>query len=145
MKDLNQLVTEYIAVRKKRMQLEKEAAELKQEQEEPLKDAILMEMSSIGVKSVKFEGIGTVCCKASSYYEISDIETLTKFMLEQIVKCANEGRPLSDGLLLQGRVKRDNLEEYIGDYVSLETAENAELSRFGVRRVDKPVLSITKN
>lgn len=144
MKTLAGLIAEYASVKARRMALEKEASELKRDQEEPLKQQILLEMAATGIKSMKLDGIGSVVSKSSDHYEIVDMEKLSYFMLQQMVRCAKEGRPLSDGVLLQSRISRAVLEEYLGDSINLAEANDAALAQYGVKLVSKPDLSITK-
>lgn len=143
-KTLPDLIAEYAKVKAERMSFEKKAAELKRDMEEPLKQLILMEMASSGVKSVNIDGIGSVAAKTSDHYEITDMEKLAYFMLQQMVKCAQEGRPLSDGVLLQARVSRAVIEEYLGDSINMAEADDAALAPFGVKLVSKPDLSVTR-
>ena len=134
----------YVAVKAKRTALEKEAAEIRQGEEESLKQQILLEMAASGISSMKLKGIGSVVAKATQHYEIVDMEKLCRFMMQQMVQCAKEGRPLSDGVLLQSRVSRSVLEEYLGDAINLAEADDAALAPFGVRLVSKLDLSVTK-
>lgn len=142
--NLSKLIAEYAAVKAERMALEKKVADLKREKEDVLKQQILLEMAATGIRSMKLEGIGSVVAKSSDHYEIVDLEKLSRFMLQQMVQCAKEGRPLSDGILLQSRISRVNLEEYLGGLIDLEQADDAALAPYGIKLVSKPDLSITK-
>lgn len=125
--------------RNERLALEKKAADLKRDIEEPLRVQILQVMAAQGLKSANVEGLGRVVCKESHHYEIMDIEGLAYQMFKSMVKAAEEGRPLSDGLLLQRRVHRENLDAMIEAAGGMGKA-----AEFGVRNVTKTDLSYTK-
>ena len=92
-------------------------------------------MSAQGLKSANVEGIGRVVSRDTGYYEITDIDVLDRQMLAIMVENHKMGRPLSDGLLLQRRVSRENLE--------LALEDNPE-ANYGVNFAVKTTLSITK-
>lgn len=125
--------------RNERLALEKKAADLKRDIEEPLRVQILQVMAAQGLKSANVEGLGRVVCKESRHYEITDIESLAYQTFKLMVKAAEEGRPLSDGLLLQRRVHRENLDAMIEAAGGMGKA-----TEFGVRSVTKTDLSYTK-
>lgn len=125
--------------RNERLALEKKAADLKRDIEEPLRVQILQVMAAQGLKSANVEGLGRVVCKESRHYEITDIESLAYQTFKLMVKAAEEGRPLSDGLLLQRRVHRENLDAMIEAAGGMGKA-----AEFGVRSVTKTDLSYTK-
>ena len=138
---LQDLATEYVAVRAERSRLEKEAATIKEGREAELKGAILNEMSASGFKSVNLEGIGRLCSKDKTHYEIADINKLAAAMLKIMVENGRAGRMLSDGLLLQARPSKEGLDTMFDGVDNAEAAMDA----FGVRRVSQPELSLTKN
>lgn len=125
--------------RNERLALEKKAADLKRDIEEPLRVQILQVMAAQGLKSANVEGLGRVVCKESHHYEIMDIESLAYQTFKLMVKAAEDGRPLSDGLLLQRRVHRENLDAVIEAAGGMDKA-----AEFGVRNVTKTDLSYTK-
>lgn len=143
MSTMMELVSEYIQVRKDRMALEKEADELKNGRETELKKLILLEMSAQNMKSAHLEGVGRVTSKQTYHYEIENIELLAYRMLENMVSCAQNNRPLSDGLLFQQRISKSNVEDFIANLSpSGDTPEL--LATFGLRKVEEPTLSVTK-
>lgn len=101
-------------------------------------------MSASGLKSANIKGVGKVVCRESSHYEITDIEALALAMFRKMVECGQQGRPLSDALLLQARIHRDNLETHVG-----EAEDDAELERmlssYGVKKASKLDLAVTKS
>lgn len=133
---LHSLVSRYAQVRAERLELERKAKELAQGEEAELRKAILLEMSAQGFKSVNIEGVGRVVNKETSHYEIGDIELLARTMFETMLAAAREGRPFSDGLLLQKRISREGIENL--------TEQGAALDTMGVSRVTRQDLSITK-
>lgn len=135
MSSLRDLCVQYAEVRGRRTELERQAKELKEGQEADLQEAILAEMSAQGLKSANVEGIGRVVSRDTGYYEITDIDALARQMLAIMVENHKMGRPLSDGLLLQRRVSRENLE--------LALEDNPE-ANYGVNFAVKTTLSITK-
>lgn len=93
-------------------------------------------MSAEGLKSANVTGLGRVVSKETSHYEIVNIDQLAVQMFQAMLDAAKEGRPLADGFLLQRRVNRENLEQYIED--------EADTAKFGVKKVTKNDLSFTK-
>lgn len=140
MSSLNELVSEYVKVRAQRMSLEKEAEAIRKDTEEPLKAQILQVMSAQGLKSANVEGLGRVVCKETSHYEILDMEALAFQMLKVMVEAAQAGRPVSDGLLLQRRVHRENLDTMLDG-----NADEGYLASLGVKKATKTELSFTKS
>lgn len=63
------------------------------------------------IPSAKFEGIGRVVLRQNRRYEIQDIELFARAMLQQMVDNANNGRRLSDGLMLQKRPAKTIIDE----------------------------------
>ncbi len=96
-------------------------------------------MAAQGLKSANVEGLGRVVCRETSHYEINNIEALAFQMLKVMVTSAQEGRPISDGLLLQRRVHRDNLDALLDG-----NTDEGYLSNFGVKKAIRTDLSFTK-
>lgn len=134
--NLHSLVSRYAQVRAERLELERKAKEIAQGEEAELRKAIQLEMSAQGFKSINIEGIGRVVNKETNHYEIGDIELLARTMFETMLAAAREGRPFSDGLLLQKRISREGIENL--------TEQGAALDAMGVSRVTRQDLSITK-
>lgn len=141
MTSLTELVGAFIEVRGQRLELEKEADDLKKNTEEPLKAQILQLMSAQGLKSANVEGLGRVVAKETKHYEIMDIEALAFQMLKVMVEAAQEGRPVSDGLLLQRRVHRENLDTMLD---GMGEITDEKIAGFGVRKAVKVELAFTK-
>lgn len=137
--NLTSLASEYIRVRTQRLELEKQAKEIAQGREAELRQAILLEMSAQGFKSVNLEGIGRVVSKETKHYEIKDIELLARRMFQAMLDAAKDGRPFSDGLLLQKRLSREGL-----DNLMENSTVDGSLDAMGVCQVVRNDLSITK-
>lgn len=139
MKTLPQLADELSSVRKERLALERKAEELKKREDE-LQHRIIFEMTANGMKSANFENVGRLVIKDAVRYEVADIEVLARSMLERMVKNHQEGRPLSDGLLLQQRVAKRNVEE-LTELSGCDPEKYAE--QLGMRRVVMDSLTFT--
>lgn len=137
-KTLKEMVEEYADLRTRRMELEKQAEEIKKGRESELKNLILLEMSSQGLKTANFEGLGRVTSRNKSYYEVQDPDRLAFALLGSLVKAGNEGRPLSDGLFLQRRVSSEVFETL------LEDDKNTPMEQYGIAQVTRQELSLTK-
>lgn len=109
-----------------------------------MRDLILLEMSASGLKSANIKGVGKVVCRESSHYEITDIEALALTMFKKMVECGQQGRPLSDALLLQARIHRENLETHVGESED-DTELERMLSAYGVKKASKLDLAVTKS
>lgn len=140
MATLKELVLEYKLVRERRAELERQAKELQTGREAEVKAAILAELAASGLTSANIAGVAKVVKKTTSHYEIQDTERLAEAMFRQMLAKKQAGFQFSDGLLLQARVKRDTLEALVGD-----TATDEALSAYGLLKVSRDDLSITKN
>lgn len=144
MSTMMELVSEYIAVKKQRMDLEKKATELKTGREEELKRLILLEMSAQNLKSAHIDGVGRITQKNTYRYEIKNVELLAYRMFENMVKCLQEKRPLTDALLFQQRLSKTNVEDYLS--ILSPSGETPELlASFGLSKIEEPNLSVTKS
>lgn len=135
--NLTSLASRYVRVRAERLELERKAKEIAQGEEAELRKRILLEMSAQGFKSINIEGIGRIVNKETSHYEIGDIERLARTMFETMLAAAREGRPFSDGLLLQKRISREGIENL--------TEQGTALDAMGVSKVTRQDLSVTKS
>lgn len=135
--NLTSLASRYVQVRAERLELERKAKEIAQGEEAELRKRILLEMSAQGFKSINIEGIGRIVNKETSHYEIGDIERLARTMFETMLAAAREGRPFSDGLLLQKRISREGIENL--------TEQGTALDAMGVSKVTRQDLSVTKS
>lgn len=145
MSSLNELVAEYVEVKAKRLKLEKDAEEIKKGREGELSALILQVMAAQGLKSANVEGLGRVVCKETSHYEITDMESLAFAMFKVMVDAAQKGRPMSDGLLLQRRVHKDNLDSFLESIILPTDAEGQpSMAHLGVKKAIRTDLSFTK-
>lgn len=135
---LKQMVEEYVALREKRMELEHQAEEIKQGKEAELKRLILLEMSSQGLKTANFEGLGRVTSKNRNFYEVQDMNLFARGLLTAMIAAGNQGRPLADGLFVQKRVNAEALETL------LEENQSFSMEQFGIGQVTRQELSVTK-
>lgn len=139
MNTLPALISRYAEVRRKRLELESQAKEIAVSEELPLQEQILALMAADGVSSLKLDGIGRVVRRSKGHYEIRDSEKLARAMLKNMCVAVQDGRPLTDAMLLQRRVSRDAVETLC------EGREPAELEALGLAYVEKDELSITRN
>lgn len=141
MMTLNDMVREYITLRAERLALEKKAKDIKDGREAELRNSILMELAAQGMKSAHLEGVARVTSKASTHYEIVDLELLAQVMFKRMIDNLKEGRSLSDALMLQSRPSREALETFMEDAGGI--TEQA-MQALGVKLVERPDLSVTK-
>lgn len=119
------------------MELERQADELKSGEEAELKRQILLEMQTAGIKSANVEGVGRVVSKDTRHYEVQDMEKFARAMFQTMLDAAKQGRPFSDGLLLQRRIHRENLETVLEN-------SGATLDTYGISQIVRTDLSVTK-
>lgn len=151
MSNMMAIVASYAQAREEKKKANEDWEKWDQE-EKRLAELILLEMSSQGIKTANIEGLGRVTRKENYHYEIQDVEALARKMLENMVRAHNEGRPLSDGFLLQRRVHKDNVETLLADQGVLDQDRDLtgkdpaekELEKFGLKKASKNVLSFTK-
>ena len=143
MSTLQDLVAGYIAARAQRVGLESQAKEIKSSQEDPLKERILAEMSAQGVKSANIDGMGRVASVSRVHLEITNIEALAMQMLRGMVQAHKEGRPMSEGLLLQRRPNRENIEALLAGQ-EVQPDDEVALNAMGIKQASKTDLSFTK-
>lgn len=104
------LVERFAELRAQREKLEAAAKEVKAAEDEA-KARLISEMDVQKIPSAKFEGIGRVVLRQNRRYEIQDIELFARAMLQQMVDNAQNGRRLSDGLMLQKRPAKTIIDE----------------------------------
>lgn len=104
------LVKRYAELREQREKLEAAAKDIKAAEDEA-KARLISEMDVQKMPSAKFEGIGRVVLRQNRRYEIADIELFARAMLQQMVDNAQNGRRLSDGLMLQKRPAKTIIDE----------------------------------
>lgn len=139
---LRSLVEELLALKGQISDLSDKLKDLKA-QEESLKTSILYQME--GSKSMNLDGLAKIVRKEKTHYEIRDREALAHAILRLMVEQGQQGKPLSEALLLQQRVSSRVLEEHLEAMGLDETAETGYLESSGLARVTEPTLSITRN
>lgn len=110
MRSLRESVQLLDQVRNERLELEKQADALK-EQEEQLRQEIIADMTAQGLKTTKFDDGIRVTVKNTQTYCVQDIEKLLVWQIKELIKCHKENRPLVDGLLFQQRLGQKNLDD----------------------------------
>jgi hypothetical protein len=147
MQELNNLVKRLVSVRAKRLDLEKQADELKNGEEKDLTTQILALMSSGGMKSCHIPGVARLASKTTYHYEITDIDALVMLSFKQMIQAGKEGRPISEGLMFQRRPSKENIEAYMHDILRItpdDDGYDASCAGVGVAHVGKETLSVTK-
>lgn len=138
MATLKEMVVEYDQLRTRRMELEHQAEEIKKGRESELKNLILLEMSSQGLKTANFEGIGRITSRNKSFYEIQDTEKLARALMQSMIDAGRAGRPLSDGLFLQKRISGEVFETLMAE------KPEEKMETYGIAQVTRQELSVTK-
>lgn len=133
------LAESYARIRETREKLEEQARLLK-EKEAEAKAALITEMSAQGMPSVRFDGLGRFVIKPAVSYEVADIELLARAMLARMVDNGSHGRPLSDGLMLQKRAAKGEIEELI----EMGYIDDGKLAELGLGRSERMDLTFTR-
>ena len=141
MATITELAARYAQVRQARLELEKQADEIKKGEEAELKKAIMAEFTAQGLKSANVEGVGKVVLKTTYHYEVRDLNMLAYQQLAMLVQAAKDGRPLSDGLILQARIHKDNLENTLTE---AGISPDQIVNTYGVAREGRDDISFTK-
>lgn len=129
--------------RDRRKALEAQVKELKAE-EEAISDELLLAMSSIGVTSAAFPGLGKLHVRTKSHFEIEDYELVLRAMLAEMVAAGREGRPWSDAQLFQKRLNESVIRGRM-ETLYTDADREAYLTALGVREVSRPEVVLTKN
>lgn len=130
---------EYARIRVQRDALEAQLKELKAREDEA-KATLIAAMSADNMPSVRFEGLGRFVIKQNHRYDIQDIDLVCRAMLARMVDNGRNGRPLSDGLILQKRTAKTVLDEII----ETESTDAAALAGMGLAEVVTTDLTFTR-
>lgn len=130
---------QYAQVRQSREAMDRQLQQLK-EKEDALKAALIQEMQSQGMPSVKLAGLGKFNIRKASNFEIKDIELFCRAIMARMVDNANHGRPWSDGLMLQKRPAKAVIEELM----EIGYMDDAGLAGNGLGRLERFDLTFTK-
>lgn len=125
------------------MEMEKQAKSMK-EIEDNLTDRLLMELAAQNLKSLNIEGVARVAVKDTYHVEIADINKLSLAMFKQMLTAVQNGRSISDALLLQQRVSKSQVEDMLTAAYPDGIPEGAYYD-MGLLRVEDRTISITKN
>lgn len=131
---LADLANAFADARAQREKIEALAKEAKAK-EEQLKESLISEMAAQQIPSVKFDKVGRFVLKPSVRYDIADINLVARAMLAQMVDNGKNGRPLSDGLILQKRTAKTVIEE-MADALSWGEKDFAERGLTPVEKMD---------
>lgn len=143
MATLTEMVTCLKKARENRASLEKQAKDIKTI-ESDLESRILMEMAAQGLKTVHVEGVARVSSKDTYHYELSDINKLSEAMFYSMMNALQHNRPISDGLLLQQRISKGNLEDILASKYPDGNVTPEALDELGIRKVEEKTISLTK-
>lgn len=121
---VGQLASLYAELRAKREAMEAEAKKIA-EVEAQVKARLVTEMGARQMTNARFAGVGAFRLRDAVRYEITDIELMARAMLQRMVDNGKNGRPLSDGLMLQKRTAKTVIEELItsGDILVADLAD----------------------
>lgn len=110
--NINECVARWRDIRKTRMELEHMAKQLASGPEAEARAQILMWMDANGLPGIKTDS-GTVSRSKRFHIEIADMDTFCDYMVSQLSAAKAGGRPMVDGLLLQQRVLKSSVIEYL--------------------------------
>jgi hypothetical protein len=143
-RSITEIAAEYAKVRNQRRELEEVAADLKQSVEDPLRMELLVLLQSEGLQSVKLAGGGSVVRTTKSHYEILDAEKLCLTMFTNMGTLLQNGRPLTDALLVERRVAKTNVREFLG--LDKEDPIPADIvAGMGLKYVEENDITLRKN
>ncbi|EER0916718.1 hypothetical protein F9643_003161 [Escherichia coli] len=107
-----------------------------EEREQAVTGEILTAMKASGLKTARFDGIGTVTVSTRDHAEIRDFNVLAMFMLQQCAEAHKAGLPVAGAFsLLQRRASLGAAKEL------MEAGYSAEA--MGIAVVEKPSLSFS--
>lgn len=129
--------------RENRSSLEKQVKDIKAIEAE-LESRILMELAAQGLKTVNVEGVARISAKDSYHYELADINKLAMQMFYGMMNAIRDKHPVSDGLLLQQRISKSNLEDMLAAKYPDGNVTPEMLDELGIRKVEDKTLSLTK-
>lgn len=139
--NINELVEQWRAVRKQRLELDDLSKKLKNGPEAELRAQVLMWLDSQNLPGVKTQH-GTVSRTKKSHLEIRDIEAFLQFQFGNMENCKNEGKPLTDALVMQKTPLKSGILEHVQSVLGLDNLDsisdeefNKIASTFGIERV----------
>ncbi|MBQ3569588.1 MAG: hypothetical protein IJA20_02820 [Methanocorpusculum sp.] len=139
--DVNVLVEQWRTIRKQRLELDDLSKKLKNGPEAELRAQILMWLDSQNLPGVKTQH-GTVSRTKKSHLEIRDIETFLQFQFGNMATCQQEGKPLTDALVMQKTPLKSGILEHVQQVLGLDNLDsisdeefNKVASTFGIERV----------
>lgn len=124
---LQYTVDRLVALRTKRLELEKIAAEIKKE-EENVKASIITDLNALGMRGAKLPN-GTVGLRTTKRIIVSDKERACQYAYNRMKLAVEEGRPLSDEFVFQSTPHKGTVTDIL-------------LERFGVDDLDKINLDV---
>lgn len=142
----------YRQIRAARADLEAQVKACK-EQEDALKQQILLDLEAAGIDSAKVDGY-TVSRVTGVRVEIVSHETLQRVMFDRMKAADSDGRPLQDALLLQRTVAKNAALALIRERLKLAETDTLQVSApevadqaaaLGLRLVPTVDLSLRKS
>jgi nucleoside diphosphate kinase len=134
--ELKELAQKYVALRDKRKEREAVIVKMKTV-EEQLIGMIANQMKASGMKTAKFDDLGSFTAGSRDHVEIRDKEKMARFILGRAAKMLKEGLPVADAMsIYQQRAA-------IRTVVDL-MAQGVDITAMGVEIVEKPTLKFTK-
>lgn len=139
--DINELVKQWRAVRKQRLELDDLSKQLKNGPEAKLRGQILMWLDVNNLPGVKTQH-GTIGRTKKSHLEIKDIEAFLQFQFGELDNCKQNGKPLTDALILQKTPLKSGIIEHVQNILGIQDAGqlsdeefNKVTTVFGIERV----------
>ena len=133
--ELSEMVMNLRKIREARRDCNNVLKEL-EEREQNITGLIIASMHAGGLKTARFDGIGTVTVSTRDHAEIRDFNVMAAFMVQQCIQAHKDGRPLAEAFgLLQRRANLSTAREL------LEAGYSADA--MGISIVEKPSLSFS--
>lgn len=149
--DINKVVEEWRAYRKQRLELDSLSKKIKEGPEAQLRGQILMWLDSHQLPGAKTQ-FGTVSITNKPHLEIENTEVMLRYMFQNMVKCLQENRPLSDALILQKTPLKSGITDLVRRQLGLSENDevtdeqfNSVAQSFGVKRVSDKDISFSQN
>lgn len=105
-----ELAQKYVELRSWREELDRQAKDARALEDEA-KALLISEMSAEQMPSVRFDGLGRFVLRPAVRYDIADIDRLMEAQMRLMIGNLENGRPISDGLLLQRRTAKGVIDE----------------------------------
>ena len=148
--DINKVVEEWRAYRKQRLELDSLSKKIKEGPEAQLRGQILCGLTAINCPELRLSSHGEHHQQA--HLEIENTEAMLRYMFQNMVKCLQENRPLSDALILQKTPLKSGITDLVRRQLGLSENDevtdeqfNSVAQSFGVKRVSDKDISFSQN